>query len=57
LKYLILNDCPKLIDLQGLDFVQLLVEINISNSKMLSIAFGLNHDRVLQMCGLSGSQS
>jgi Leucine-rich repeat (LRR) protein len=57
LKYLILNNCPKLTDLQGLDFVQMLVEVNISNSKMLSIAFGLNHDRALQMCGLSGSQS
>jgi len=57
LKCLILNDCPKLTDLQGLDFVQMLVEVNISGSKMLSIAFGLNHDRALQMCGLSGSQS
>jgi Leucine-rich repeat (LRR) protein len=57
LKYLILNDCPKLTHLQGLDFVQTLVEVNISGNKMLSIAFGLNHDKPLQMCGLSGSQS
>ncbi len=57
LKYLILNDCPKLTHLQALDFVQTLVEVNISRSKMLSIAFGLNHDKALQMCGLSGSQS
>ncbi|KAH8946616.1 hypothetical protein BDL97_12G105200 [Sphagnum fallax] len=57
LKYLILNDCPNLTHLQGLDFVQTLVEVNISGSKMLCIAFGLNHDRALQMCGLSGSQS
>lgn len=33
-----------------------LVEINVSSCKMLSNAFGLNHDKALQMCSLSGSQ-
>jgi hypothetical protein len=33
-----------------------LVEINVSGCKMLSNAFGLNHDKALQMCNLSGSQ-
>ncbi len=56
-KYLILNTCSKLTHLQGLDFVETLVEVNISSNKILSIAFGLNHDRPLQMCGLRGSQS
>jgi hypothetical protein len=36
--------------------VQTLVEVNILSNMILSIAFGLNHDRALQMCGLSGSQ-
>jgi hypothetical protein len=56
LKRLILCNCTRLTQLQGLESLPSLVEINVAGCTMLENASGLNHNRELELCYLSGSK-